>query len=1110
MRFDFLGRFVFGSEGPTVSARGYQPALTVARLVLERPSPLPREELADLLWPGDRPPRWEGPARQVVSRARALLVAAGAPPACLTSRAGSVELHLPGEVDVDVERAFADTTAAERSLLEHDWEQAGALAEQALERLRSPFFPDSSAAWTRRWQDRVRGHLLRALHAGADSARDSGAFARSIACAEEAIATDPFDEVATRALMAAYEAMGTRGEALSAYERCRRLLDEELGVRPSEETEAAYLALLGNAPRAHVRAANPTRPATRSETLPFVGRRAELARLDVDWNAVRDGDARAVVIVGEAGIGKTRLAAEIARVVDNDDCPVLWGACLADVGLPYQPFGDLLKQLVVARPSVIDDLGSVAADLASLLPELIEPDPDSARVSDENARARLFRAVRIALETVTSGPLLIVLDDLQFAEEDALALLRHLVHPLAERPCLLAITVRDAGAPVAAALADIHRMLPTTTLGLGGLTAENLVEVLELAGVKLADDVHTVATQLEARTTGNPFYVTQLVLAAQATRRPFDSVAVPDAVAQLVARRLESLEPDLASTLSLAAVAGEEFELATLERCSSLDADRLLDVIEELSRQRLLTEQSPERFTFAHALVRDAVLTTISGTRRGRLHRRFADALTAYGGDPGLIARHYLQAGPGAAPDAVRALLDAGRAALTQAAWSAARDQFATGADLAADVDARCEALVGLGRAQRALGQPVGSRSALEKALAFARYHRRGRAAAQATLALVGGGGRGVAVDLADAERAALLRAALDGLDDEDVDLIVPVLGELALALVLTDAKEERDALAQRCLREARRWNNPDGLAVALQALRITLMGPAGTVARVADGRESLALPAREVASERRLAALLGLVEDLLELGDRAGVDEAIKSARELADQLAHPYWSWATTSWRALITIIDGHFDDAESLAFEALAYQAPAEHPEAVAALGVNLVDIRLFQGRSGEMLDLLRVAADENPHIPTYRAVLALCCSKSGDLPGARAAYQQLAARDFELPADSNWMLAIAVLADTAATLGDLEHAPTLIRLLEPYRERHVVLNCFGGGGAYWGPVAHHLGRLEALRGNRERACALLECAMEASEAMGAVAFAETSRESLAAIAGGRGRR
>ncbi len=1105
MRFDFLGQYVFGADRPTVSARGYQPALTVARLVLERPRSLRREDLAELLWPEDRPDRWEGPARQVVSRARALLVAAGAAPTCLTSRGGHVELHLAGEIEVDVELAFADTASAGRSLDALEWANADELSSRALERLRLPFFPTSNAEWTRRWQDRVRGQLLRALHIGAEAALGAGASPRAVTISEEALAVDPYDEVATRTIMAAHEALGARGEALSAYERCRRLLDEELGVRPAEETETAYLALLGNAPRTHSRAAPAARTPARAEPLPFVGRQAELAHLDVDWSAVCEGDARAVVIAGDPGIGKTRLGAEIANAARDRGALVLWGACAAEVGMPYQPFGDILKQLVTARPALLNDLGPLASDLATFVPELFD-DGGASRAPEEAARDRLFRAVQVAFETIGPEPVLVVLDDLQFADEDALALLRHLVAVIAARPCLLVITVREASGQVAATLADIHRRLTTTTFGLGGLTVENLVEVLEHVDVKLADDVRTVATELAARTTGNPFYVTQLVLDAQATRRPFDSGAVPNAVAQLVARRVESLDRDLASTLALAAVAGPEFELATLEQCSAIESEPLLDAVEDLSRQRFLTEQGPERFTFAHALVRDAVLATIGETRRRRMHRRLGDALSSQRADPAVVAHHYLAAGPGSAQDATRALLDAGNGALAQAAWSAARDQFTLAAELATDVDARCDALVGLGRAQRGLGHPLESRSALDQALALARSRGRGRSAAQATLALVGGGGRGVAVDLADAERAALLRAALDGLHDDDVDLLVAVLGELALALVLTDAKEERDALAQRCLREARRWNDANGLAVGLQARRIALMGPAGTVARAADARESLALPAREVAPEQRLAALLGLVEDLLELGDRSAVDQAIEQARVLADQLAHPYWSWATTSWRALIAIIDGHLKEAEALAFEALAHQAPAEHPEAVAALGVNLVDIRLFQGRANEMIDLLRAAADENPQIPTYRAVLALCCSKSGDLAAARAAYEQLAARDFELPADSNWMLAIAVLADTAATLDDRERAPALIRLLEPYCERHVVLNCFGGGGAYWGPVAHHLGRLTAMLGERQAACGLFERAILASESMGAVAFARTSRNALALVADG----
>ena len=619
-----------------------------------------------------------------------------------------------------------------------------------------------------------------------------------------------------------------------------------------------------------------------------------------------------------------------------------------------------------------------------------------------------------------------MLDDLQFADEDALALLRYLTPIIAERPCLLVITLREAEGRVAAALAELQRRLSTETFGLSGLTVEDLVEVLNRSGVTLVGDVQAVATELEARTTGNPFYVTQLVLDAHATRRTFDAGAVPDAVAQLVARRLDALDHDVSSTLALAAIAGEEFDLATIEACSSIEPEHLLDIVESLCRRRFLVEQGAERFAFGHALVRDAVLASIGPTRRQRLHRRLADTLAAREAEPALLAHHYVAAGATSVRDATRTLLAAGHAALGHAAWAVARDQFSVAADLAAEVDDQCDAVIGLGRAQRALGLAREGRSTIGIALGIARAHRRGRAAAGATLALVGGGGRGVAVDLEDAARAALLRDALAGLDDSDVDLLVAVLGELALALVLTDAKDERDELAQRCLREARRGSDPDGLAVALQARRIALMGPAGTVARVADGREALALPAAEIAPERALAAQLGLVEDLLELGDRAGVDAAIEQARAQADRLAHPYWSWAATSWRALVSIVDGNLEEAEALACEAFAHQAPAGHPEAVAALGVNLVDIRLFQGRSAEMMDLLREAADQNPQIPAYRAVLALCCADAGDLSGARAAYEQLAARGFELPPDSNWLLAIAVLADTAATLGDREGA------------------------------------------------------------------------------------
>jgi DNA-binding SARP family transcriptional activator len=1101
MRFEFLGPVAIVVDDQRFDAHGEQPALALARLVLERPAPLWRGELADLLWPIQPPQQWEGPARQVVSRARALLVQAGAPNECITSKRGRTELLLATDIVVDVEDGLRATANAEEALARGETGRAAEEAAVARELLQRPFFPASEAAWTARWQDRIRGHLTRALHAGADALIARGQPANAVPLAREALELDAFDEAATRALMAAFDAMGSRGNALAAYEKCRRLLDEELGVRPSDETEAAYLALLGGAPLG----AAPPRPTTRAlvaaDALPFVGRLEERARLDGDWNAVQHGATRAVVIEGEPGIGKTRLAAEVARDAQDANALVLWGACQADVGLPHQPFGDLLAQLLSARPAILDVLGPLGHDLAALVPDLVARAPAEV---DDYARARLFRAVTAAFDAVADEPLVVVIDDLQWAGDDAVALLRHLIPGLAGRPCLLVVTVREASGPVAAALADVHRMLPATALHLEGLSVAELAEVIDASGLALRADLHTVATEVRARTTGNPFYVSQLVGAAVSSHtEEFDPAVLPDAIAQLVQRRLDALDGDRATTLSLAAVAGTEFELATLEACSRLDHDELLEMVEDLSRRRFLEERAPGQFGFAHALVRDAVLATLSVTRLQRTHLRIADALAARHADAALLAYHYAAAGAGAAREATHWSLVAGDEALRRAAWSDARDQFARAAELSADADERCAAGVGLGRAQQALGDAAAGRSTIEDALAIARSHGRSRAAAHATLALVGGGGRGVAHDLADADRTALLREALAALDDADTDLLVPALGELALSLVLTEAKEERDALTERCVREARRTGQPDAIATALWARRIALMGPSGTIERAADAQEILGLPSGDIAPERRIAAHLALVEDLLELGDRAGAQRALAEADDLAARLAHPYWSWATTSWRALDAIIDGDLDTAEALAFGAFAFQAPAEHPEAVAALGVNLIAIRLFGGRAAEMLDVLRDAVADNPNIPAYRAVLALCSAETGDLDTTREALGWFAARDYALPPDSNWLLGVAVLADASVTAGDQAAAVTLADLLAPYADREVVLNCFGGGGSYWGPVTYHLGRSAALAGRATDARTYLEDAVQRAEQFGAARFVERSRAALEAV-------
>jgi DNA-binding SARP family transcriptional activator len=1105
MQVSFLGRAVIETAGgQPVEIRGTQPALVLAFLVLERPRPLLREELVELLWPEAYPDRWEGVARQVVSRARRVLVQAGLAPDVLTSADGVTSLEIPDQLDVDVERAFSQVLDAEGLVEGGDWAAAAGLARPAFDSLRHPFLGAADAVWVLDWRNRVGSFARRALHASAAAALGTGRSADAVELARAALKRDPFEEQATRLLMAAWEQAGNRAAALAAYETLRRLLDAELGVRPSGETEDAYRRLLGAPPRLTLDdAPRPASSATGGASGLFVGRRAEIASLAQLGRGTRDGGCQVVVVEGEAGIGKTRLVLEAADAAKQRGASVLWGRCDPLVGVAHGPFADAIGQLIGARPEVLESLGAVAAHLAPLVPHLVPRADDAMPVSSEQATARLFRAVGTALSLAADRPLLVIVDDLHWADGDTLALLRHVVARLANRSCLVVLILREPPPPVAGALAEIDRLVPTTTLGLEGLSVGEVTELLDASSVDLPGGADAVGAAVAARTAGNPLYVTQLVREAEDAGGPFDPNAVPTAIARLLERRLSALDAELTSLLVLSAVAGPTFELSTVEACLARGGDEVLDAVEELCRHRYLEERGPGQFGFVHDLVRDAVLATVTATRQARLHRRLGEALASAQADPAAVAHHFVAAGPACEQQAVTWSLIAGHAVFARAAWARAAEHFSLAVRMAAEPHRRAEALIGMGRSQRALGEAVAARATLENALALARVHGLPHPVAGATLVLVGGGGRGVCPELTDAERARLLRAALDGLKPDDVDLLVPVLTELALALVLTDAADERRALSEQCLAVARRWGDPAGLATALWGRRIALMGPAGTRSRRDDGREVLALPRAEVPLELVIGAQLGLVEDLLELGDRPGADRALDVASNLAAALDHPYWSWATACWRTLSVIIDGRPDEAEQLAFAALTYQ-PGDHPEAVAALGVNLTDVRLFQGRAGEVVDLLRVAADDNPQIPAYRAVLALCSAEAGDLAGARAAYDTFATRGFELPRDSNWLLAVAVLADTCATLGDDASAEVLETLLEPWTGRQVVLNCYGGGGAYWGPVDHHLARLAATRGDHDRACELLTRAVCLSEEFRAPQFAARSRAARAGLA------
>ena len=1174
-------------DGVRHPVRGTQAQLVLAYLVLED-RPVQRDELADLLWEGPLPDHWAGAVRGLVAKVRAALVDAGLAEDCLVANRGILRLTLPADVAVDVRVAEDAVEKAGVAQSLGAAEHAVALARRAHEIVRSLFLPRNDGAWVRHMRERLAEVARVAAHHEIDALLLLGDSRAAVHRAESAIAQDPLDEGAHHLLLRALIADGQEVAALAAYEHLRRVLAAEFGIRPAAATEALYLDLLdARAPavtpdpteaspdpdRSEERgagggatAASRSRPAlpTGPHAGVFVGRAREIDRVITAGADVIDrGQPGLVVVTGEAGIGKTRLAVEAATRwppagPDATSPPPirLWGRCRIDAGLPYEPIAEALLAHLTSGAAP-HRLAPASAGLVTLLPELAPliataddvawsataPPTDAA-----TARAHLFRSVAAVIRSVAERPALWVIDDLQWASDDTLALLEFVLDDL-DSPLLVVVTLRDAPAAVDASLARLQRRIPVTTVALAGLDEHEIAPLVADLAPDASGDPSDVARTIAIRTGGNPFFVTEIAKDAARAGGP-DPFATPSAVREWIERRAASLPTETSALLDLTAVIGVDVDFDVLLASNPVDESALLGRLDELLRAGLMSETREGHFAFPHAITRDAVYDRMGATRRARLHRRVAAAYADAelpAGRAAVLAHHFARAGERWRPEAFAHAFAAGRESLDQAAWGLAASQLQQAVDLAADLpdgaaEARAAALTLLGRARHGAGDAERARGALEEAIAIARADALPRELAGAVLHLVGGGGRGVAVGLSDAERAALLTEALDALvagdpavaapqdpirdefndgtseeisevddhpadpdDPDDRALAGAIEGELALALLLTDRVAERERLVHRSLRRARdtaaRDGGPDAtLAPALIRARIARVGPGDVTARLADVDEVLALPPALRTPEQTLAALVHRHEDLLLLGDRRAAAEALTQATVLADDYAHPYWRWVTATWWGLAAIIDGRLDEAEALAFDATTRQI-GDHPEAFACLGVNLIDIRLHQGRSGELLDLVAQAAADNPHIPAYRAVLALCASEAGDHAVAAAAYDHFAANGFStIPLDTNRLLTFGVLAHTAVTLQRAADAHRLLDLLRPYAGQHVLLNCFGGGGAVWGPVDHQLGRLARLDGDGPEADARLAAALAQAEAFGAPLAADRVRADL----------
>ncbi|HZB74829.1 MAG TPA: AAA family ATPase [Solirubrobacteraceae bacterium] len=500
---------------------------------------------------------------------------------------------------VDVEAAAQAVEAARAAGLQARWSVAREHAEAAVELLRPGLLPAQDGEWLQaaRWEHEEL--LLEALESAARSGVALGATGAAGAerASRELIARSPFRESGYRFLIEALAARGNVAEAMRVYERLRVLLRDELGVAPAADLQALHLRLLSgemaeSAPASPVDAAPagpPPLPSPLSVTspLPFAGRSGELEALRrlMEWG--EEAAARAVLIGGEAGAGKSRLVREFAREAAAGGALVAHGACDVMVRPPYGPFVEALDHLlrVTGAAELREGLGPAAGELVRLLPGLrdavgepaapVDADPDTERHRLHTAVADLLTA------SGRKRPLVLVIEDAQWADVSSLSLLRHLVRTGGGARVLLVVTFRDTAAEMPEALsetlADLRRSEGVVRLPLGRLSGEEVGHfVRRAAGV--AGGAAELTDAIGGLTGGHPFLVCELwrtlvdsevmdvAGGSIRLRRPLSELGVPDSVREVAGRRAAHLGPETRAVLELAATAGAELDVAALHR----------------------------------------------------------------------------------------------------------------------------------------------------------------------------------------------------------------------------------------------------------------------------------------------------------------------------------------------------------------------------------------------------------------------------------------------------------------------------------------------------------------------------------------------------------------
>lgn len=873
---------------------------------------------------------------------------------------------------------------------------------------------------------------------------------------------------------------------------------------------------------------SPLPPALVRGGLDFIGRDDERRVLGSVIDAAAAGSLAVGLVQGDPGIGKTGLLGAAARAAQHRGLTVLYGRC------PEIPLG-ALPAFVEAIDPVLgqfdpDEVGA-RTELTHLFPELgrmasAPASPAPAPHGDvEQDQARLILGVLDLLRSLADDrAVLLVLDDLHWADDTTLRALSLLAERVADCRFALFGSYRDAGSGNPALVAAIDRLRRSGTVEvvtLHGLHAESADVLIERI---LGPVEPELAAALLERTQGHPLFVQELCrrvedagVLADGTGPAVDFVnsVVPEGVKAVVRQRVHQLDATAAELLALGSVCGPEFELATVAAVGGFGDDQALDAIDSALAAHLVVEApgGRERFAFAHALVRETLYESFSPPRLRRLHRRIADQMemTATGEPTQLIelARHLLQSDPSIDIDRVLSVaIGAAEASAAALAFDQARSLYAQALDLldrnALVYEAQiAEVLIGLARTQRATGEADAARGTCRQAIEVARRLDDGQLLARAVLELV----------WLHPATPFVLRSSTKA--NEESEQLLALLGEAAerltgaaphlraaldahASLLISDDDAAKERLAIGALREAERAGVPELIGVALQAKLSAEYDPGRDPGELLDDIERMAeMAERSGRSEQQAYAAALRLQCYLELGDADGLEVAHARYVAVARSSYLPLLDAFAESLAAMRALSAGDFASSELHA--AVAVDRSGSDENFVLGWAVQTAVSRLWQGDLDDVLPSLEVFVAQYSDNPAWHAAMAVCFAEAHQPERAGDALAA-ARRGFAVAERDSWWPVTAAMMTEAAALLAHPSAAELEGELAAFTGRGIVI---GPSVVYLGAADRFLGLAQTAAGHRADARASFERAIAFHRALQAAPLLAQSLHGAAVV-------